>query len=82
MLPSINGLAAFAVLAHHLTTVIAAPVPFGLSDIVDGISEIFDSNLVNSLLGNDQAAVASKAVSSTISGSESFVYSSWGYLIR
>lgn len=82
MFPSINALAEFAVLAHHLTTVIAAPVPFGLSNIVDGISEIFNSDLVDSLLSNDQAAVASKAVSSAISGSESFVYFSWGYFIR
>lgn len=53
MFPPMNALAVFAVLAHHLTTVIAAPVPFGLSDIVDGISEIFDSDLVDSMLSND-----------------------------
>lgn len=69
MIPSMSALAAFTVLAHYLTAVTAAPVPFGLTDIVDGISELFNSDLVDSLLSNDQAAVASKAVSSVISGS-------------
>lgn len=69
MIPSMSALAAFTVLAHYLTTVTAAPVPFGLTDIADGISELFDSDLVDSLLSGDQAAVASKAFSSAISGS-------------
>lgn len=67
-----SALAAFTVLAHYLTTVTAAPVPFGLSDIVDGIGDLFDGDLIESLLSDDQDTVATKAVSSAISGSKSF----------
>lgn len=67
-----SALAAFTILAHYLTTVTAAPVPFGFSDIVDGIGDLFDGDLIESLLGDDQDTVASKAVSSAISGSEFF----------
>lgn len=75
MFISTSTLAAFTVLAHYLTIVTAAPIPFGLSDIVDGIGELFNTDLINNLLSNDQDAVASKAVSSAISGSEFLLYS-------
>lgn len=77
-----RALAAFAVLAHYLTTVTAAPVPFSLSNIVDGIGDLFDGDLIDSLLSDDQDTIASKAVSSAISGSEFFsvLYISFIYI--
>lgn len=70
--------AALPVLAHYLSTVSAAPTPIGfddiidsLGDIVDGISELSDSDLVDSLLGNDESAVASTAVSPAVTSSKS-----------
>lgn len=74
MFTSTSALAAFTVLAHYLTTVTTAPVPFSLSNIVDGIDGLFDSDLIDSLLSGDQDAVASKAVSSAVSGSEFLLY--------